>query len=146
MKALRLLGLRQLQVDEVPPPATPGPHELLLANRLCGICGTDLHEYADGPKLATSEPHALTGARMPQILGHEFSAEVLAVGTDVTAARVGDRVSVMPLFFCGHCTACRAGRQQCCARLVRSGTTGIGEGWASTPSSPTIRSLASPTT
>jgi (R,R)-butanediol dehydrogenase/meso-butanediol dehydrogenase/diacetyl reductase len=117
MKALRLLGLRRLHVDDVAPPTAPGPHELLLANRLCGICGTDLHEYADGPKLVTSEPHALTGARMPQILGHEFSAEVLAVGPEVTSARAGDRICVMPLFFCGHCAACRTGRQQCCTAL-----------------------------
>jgi (R,R)-butanediol dehydrogenase / meso-butanediol dehydrogenase / diacetyl reductase len=117
MKALRLLGLRQLHIDDVEPPTEPGPLELLLANRLCGICGTDLHEYADGPKLVTSDPHALTGARLPQILGHEFSAEVLAVGAEVTAARVGDRVCIMPLFFCGQCVACRTGRQQCCTTL-----------------------------
>ncbi len=121
MKALRLLGHRQLQVDDVAPPTAPGPHELLLDNRLCGICGTDLHEYADGPKLITSAPHALTAARMPQILGHEFSAEVVAIGSEVTAARAGDRVCVMPLAFCGHCAPCRAGRQQCCTRLAAVG-------------------------
>jgi (R,R)-butanediol dehydrogenase/meso-butanediol dehydrogenase/diacetyl reductase len=124
MKALRLLGPRQLEVDEVPPPAEPGPNELLLANRLCGICGTDLHEYAE-PKLVTAAPHALTGARMPQILGHEFSAEVVATGADVRGAGVGDRVCVMPLFFCGRCAACRSGRQQCCRTLGA-----VGYNWA----------------
>jgi (R,R)-butanediol dehydrogenase/meso-butanediol dehydrogenase/diacetyl reductase len=117
MRALRLLGPRRLEVTEVEPPNEPGPRELVLRNRLCGICGTDLHEYADGPRLVTAEPHSLTGAQLPQILGHEFSGEVVAVGRDVTAARVGDRVSVMPLFFCGTCPACVAGRQQICTRL-----------------------------
>jgi (R,R)-butanediol dehydrogenase/meso-butanediol dehydrogenase/diacetyl reductase len=117
MKALRLLGLRRLQIDDVKEPGELGPHELLLRNRLCGICGTDLHEYNDGPKLVTAEPHALTGASMPQILGHEFTGEVLQVGAAVRSARVRDRVSVMPLFFCGQCSSCRTGRQQCCTRL-----------------------------
>jgi (R,R)-butanediol dehydrogenase / meso-butanediol dehydrogenase / diacetyl reductase len=58
---------------------------------------------------------------MPQILGHEFSAEVVAVGSEVTAARAGDRVCVMPLVFCGACAPCRAGRQQCCTRLAAVG-------------------------
>jgi (R,R)-butanediol dehydrogenase / meso-butanediol dehydrogenase / diacetyl reductase len=117
MRAVRLLGPRRLEVTEVEAPSEPGPRELVLRNRLCGICGTDLHEYADGPRLVTAEPHSLTGAQLPQILGHEFSGEVVAVGCDVTAARVGDRVSIMPLFFCGTCPACVAGRQQICTRL-----------------------------
>jgi (R,R)-butanediol dehydrogenase/meso-butanediol dehydrogenase/diacetyl reductase len=117
VKALRLLGLRRLEVTDVESPGEPGPRELVLRNRLCGICGTDLHEYADGPRLVTAAPHALTGAQLPQILGHEFSGEVVATGRDVTAARVGDRVCVMPLFFCGACPACVAGRQQICTRL-----------------------------
>lgn len=117
MKALRLLGLRQLQLDNIEEPSELGPRQLLLQNRLCGICGTDLHEYADGPKLVTAHPHPLTGASMPQILGHEFSGEVLAIGSEVRSATVGDRVSVMPLFFCGECSACREGRQQCCVKL-----------------------------
>jgi (R,R)-butanediol dehydrogenase/meso-butanediol dehydrogenase/diacetyl reductase len=117
MRALRLLGLRRLEVTEVQAPSEPGLHEVVLRNRLCGICGTDLHEYADGPSLVTAEPHPLTGAQLPQILGHEFSGEVIAVGSEVTAVRIGDRVCVMPLFFCGTCPACVAGRQQICTRL-----------------------------
>jgi (R,R)-butanediol dehydrogenase/meso-butanediol dehydrogenase/diacetyl reductase len=105
VKALRLRGLRELALDDVEEPDALGPRELLLRNRLCGICGTDLHEYADGPKLVTSDAHPLTGASLPQILGHEFSGEVLAVGAEVRSAAVSDRVSVMPLFFCGECSA-----------------------------------------
>jgi (R,R)-butanediol dehydrogenase / meso-butanediol dehydrogenase / diacetyl reductase len=117
VKALRLLGRRELRLDDLDEPGELRPHQLLLRNRLCGICGTDLHEYADGPKLVTSDAHALTGASLPQILGHEFSGEVLAVGDEVRSVAVGDRVSVMPLFFCGECSACREGRQQCCIKL-----------------------------
>lgn len=117
MKALRLLGPRQLRIDDIPEPEGLAPNEILLRNRLCGICGTDLHEYADGPKLVTSTAHPLTGAHLPQILGHEFCGEVIAVGESVTSAAVGARVAVMPLVFCGTCSACVTGRQECCTSL-----------------------------
>jgi threonine dehydrogenase-like Zn-dependent dehydrogenase len=58
----------------------PLPTQVVVAPRWCGICGTDLHEYLAGPIVTTVEPHPLTGAHLPQILGHEFSAEVVAVG------------------------------------------------------------------
>jgi (R,R)-butanediol dehydrogenase/meso-butanediol dehydrogenase/diacetyl reductase len=123
MKALRLHGIQDLRLDQVSDPCEPGPSQVLLHNRLCGICGTDLHEYNDGPKLVTAEPHPLTRATMPQILGHEFSSE--AIGTGVCSVSVGDRVAVMPLFFCGQCSSCREGRQECCTRLGA-----VGYNWA----------------
>jgi (R,R)-butanediol dehydrogenase/meso-butanediol dehydrogenase/diacetyl reductase len=127
MQALRLHGRRDIRIDEVPQPdAQLGPRELLLRTLRAGICGTDLHEYLDGPMLATTSPHALTGASIPQILGHEYSGEVLAVGSEVRAAKPGDRVAVMPLFFCGTCGACRGGRPQVCERL---GAVGLNWAW-----------------
>jgi (R,R)-butanediol dehydrogenase/meso-butanediol dehydrogenase/diacetyl reductase len=91
-----------------------------------GICGTDLHEYLDGPMLATTSPHPLTGASLPQILGHEFSGEVIAVGAEVASVKPRDRVAVMPLFFCGICVSCRSGRPQTCERL---GAVGLNWQW-----------------
>jgi (R,R)-butanediol dehydrogenase/meso-butanediol dehydrogenase/diacetyl reductase len=125
VKALRLRGLRELTLDQVAEPGEPGPGQVLLRNRLCGICGTDLHEYDDGPKLVTAQAHPLTKASMPQILGHEFSAEVLATGDGAGSVSAGDRVSVMPLFFCGQCAPCRNGREECCTRLGA-----VGYNWA----------------
>ena len=63
----------------------------------CGICGTDLHEFAAGPIVTPKTPHRFTGASLPQILGHEFSAEVLEIGSDVQRVRRGDRISIQPL-------------------------------------------------
>ena len=83
-------------------PAAPGAGEVLLRPAWCGICGTDLHEYAMGPIVIPAKPHPLNGAQLPQVLGHEFSAEVLEVGPDVGTVRAGQRVSVMPLLFCGE--------------------------------------------
>ena len=86
MRALRFHAAHDLRIEDVPEPGPPGPTQVTVAPRWCGICGTDLHEYASGPIVTPSKPHPLTGATLPQILGHEFSAEVVAIGSTVTAA------------------------------------------------------------
>jgi (R,R)-butanediol dehydrogenase/meso-butanediol dehydrogenase/diacetyl reductase len=125
MKALVLHGPEDLRVESVPEPGAPGPGEIKLRNLYAGICGSDLHEFRR-PMLTTAEPHPLTGAMLPQIPGHEYAGEVLEVGEGVTGVEPGDRVAVMPLFFCGECPACMTGRQQCCARL---GAVGMNWEW-----------------
>ncbi|MDI4667126.1 alcohol dehydrogenase catalytic domain-containing protein, partial [Xanthobacter autotrophicus] len=50
MKAARFHARRDVRVEDIPaPPDQPGPRQVLVKNRFCGICGTDLHEYAAGP-------------------------------------------------------------------------------------------------
>jgi (R,R)-butanediol dehydrogenase/meso-butanediol dehydrogenase/diacetyl reductase len=115
MRALRFHAARDVRVEQVDDPPEPGVGEVLVAPVVCGVCGTDLHEYAAGPMRTTVDPDPLTGGRVPQILGHEFAGEVLAVGDGVASVLAGDRVSVMPLVTCGHCPECRAGRPQLCA-------------------------------
>jgi (R,R)-butanediol dehydrogenase/meso-butanediol dehydrogenase/diacetyl reductase len=51
----------------------------------------------------------LTGACKPLILGHEFSASVVAVGSAIANVRAGDRIAVMPLRYCGQCPLCLRG-------------------------------------
>jgi (R,R)-butanediol dehydrogenase/meso-butanediol dehydrogenase/diacetyl reductase len=85
-----------VRFEDIPPPKEPGAGEVLVRPFYCGICGSDLHEYLHGPISPTREPHAFTGASMPQILGHEFSARVEAVGPGVKNVRAGDRVSIQP--------------------------------------------------
>lgn len=99
MKAARFHGKRDVRVEQVPEPdaARLGPHEVLVKNRFCGICGTDLHEYAAGPIFIPTEPHPYTGAKLPQILGHEYGGRVVAVGGEVRDVAPGDRVSIQPL-------------------------------------------------
>ena len=99
---------------------------MLVAPLWCGICGTDVHEYTDGPIVTPVDPHPLTGATNPQVLGHEFSAEVLEVGGGVTNVRSGDRVSVMPLIYCGHCYYCRLGQHHLCVTMA---CTGLSHRW-----------------
>ncbi|CAA0108940.1 Sorbitol dehydrogenase [Starkeya nomas] len=99
MKAARFHGKRDVRVENLPEPDrdTLGPHEVLIRNRFCGICGTDLHEYAAGPIFIPTQPHPYTGAKLPQVLGHEYGGTVIAVGPEVSDVAPGDKVSVQPL-------------------------------------------------
>ena len=59
--------------------------------RSVGICGTDLHEYLAGPIVTSVAPHPLTGAALPQILGHEFATAVLDPGRTDVAGELRER-------------------------------------------------------
>jgi (R,R)-butanediol dehydrogenase/meso-butanediol dehydrogenase/diacetyl reductase len=129
MLAARLYGREDLRVEEVQDPE-PGPGHVKLAIAHNGLCGTDLHEYFDGPSACTYEPHPLTGGVLPQIMGHEFAGVVTALGEGVEEIRVGDRVAVATLYTCGDCFACRAGMRQLCDHLITHGICSDGGGLA----------------
>ena len=99
MRALRFHGRGDLRVDDVAAPTEIGPTQLVVKPSFCGICGTDLHEFAAGPLITPVTPHIFTGAMLPQILGHEFSGEVTEVGSAITHLQPGDRVSIQPQVF-----------------------------------------------
>jgi len=126
MRALRFHAARDLRIEEVDEPGAPGPNEVVVRVVACGICGTDLHEYVAGPIVTPVEPHPLTGAQNPQILGHEFAGDVVATGAGVTSVGEGDRVAIMPLAYCGTCTYCRRGLQHLCATM---GCVGLSHAW-----------------
>ncbi|MGH3208137.1 MAG: alcohol dehydrogenase catalytic domain-containing protein [Trebonia sp.] len=126
MRALRFHGAGKLSVEDVQAPGEPGPGQVLLRPLMCGICGTDLHEYTDGPIVTPASPHPLTGAELPQIMGHEFSATVVSVGWDVTHVRQGDLCTVMPLICCGQCHECLRGQGHLCRTMA---CTGLSSTW-----------------
>src|SRR3954452_7583571 len=126
MRAVRFPAARDIRVEDVPEPGEPQHHEVLIRPRTCGICGTDLHEFVAGPIVTPVEPHPLTGAQNPQILGHEFSADVVAIGEDVRTVSAGDRVAVMPLAYCGQCYFCVRGLNHLCERM---GCVGLSWAW-----------------
>ncbi len=89
-------------------PVAPGPDDVQIAVAYCGVCGTDLHIF---------HGHMDHRVTLPQVIGHEMSGTVQAVGSNVTAWKPGDRVTVRPLDHCGHCPACRAGHSHICMNL-----------------------------
>lgn len=107
MRALQLTEPQHFQWIQLPEAAAPGTREALVAIRAIGICGTDISGYLG--KMPFIE--------FPRILGHELGVEVLAVGSDVTHLKAGDRCSVEPYMNCGHCHACQQGRTNCCETL-----------------------------
>jgi len=97
MKAARWHARNDIRIEEVPEPVlTPGTVEIAVA--WCGICGTDLHEYTEGPIFIPAEghQHPISGEAAPIIMGHEFSGTVTALGDGVTDLAVGDAVVVEP--------------------------------------------------
>lgn len=121
MRAARFYGEGDIRVEEVAVPAVREPDDVLVEVRFCGICGTDLHEYLMGPIVTPAQPHPLTGATLPQTLGHEFSAVVAEVGSGVRDVRAGDRVAIMPAIVCGRCYYCRRGLGHLCSSFACTG-------------------------
>src|ERR1700726_1632445 len=102
MRAAVFYGRQDLRLEDVPePPAGPGKIKLRVLYN--GICGSDLHEYYDGPITTRDTPHPLTGVKNPVILGHELSGEVVSCGAGVDDPAPGDLVAVEPLETCGRC-------------------------------------------
>ncbi|MDH6604803.1 (R,R)-butanediol dehydrogenase/meso-butanediol dehydrogenase/diacetyl reductase [Streptomyces sp. SAI-208] len=126
MRAAVWYGARDVRIAEVDIPA-PRPGEVLIEVVYCGICGSDLHEYTDGPHaIPVVEPHPASGAMAPLVLGHEFCGTVVAVGPSVTGLTSGDRVAVEPNYRCGTCPRCRAGEYNICRHFGFAGLMGNG--------------------
>ena len=89
VKAVRIHGVGDVRLDEVPEPGDPGPGEVLVAPAWCGLCGTDAREFFGPGGAVPVEPHPLTGVSMPVVLGHELSARVVALGRASTGRRSG---------------------------------------------------------
>lgn len=68
-----------------------------------GICGSDLHEYQEGPVfIPVDKADELTGEVAPLIMGHEFAGVIEEIGSEVTKYKVGDRVAINPTLTHGN--------------------------------------------
>lgn len=129
MKAAQFYGPKDIRIVEVPEPELrPGTVAIDIA--WCGICGTDLHEFLEGPIFipASGHPHPLSHEQEPVTIGHEFSGTVSALGEGVIDLAVGDSVVVEPYFVCGTCPPCRSDRYNLCTSMGFIGLAGGGGG------------------
>lgn len=107
MRAVRLHGIGELRVEEVPTPGPPPPDCVRIRVRAAGICGSDLHNFRTGRWMS----------RLPIIPGHELAGEIMEVGAEVSNCRRGDLVVADSRVPCGQCRACTEGRDNVCERL-----------------------------
>ncbi|MFL6685398.1 zinc-dependent alcohol dehydrogenase [Paraburkholderia graminis] len=110
MKALSWHGKKDIRCDTVPDPKIEHPRDAIIKVSSCAICGSDLHLY-DG---------FMPGMESGDIMGHEFMGEVVEVGKENTALKVGDRIVVPFTIICGECDQCRRGNFSVCERTNRN--------------------------
>src|SRR5215469_418160 len=109
MLVAELIAPRQFRLTEQSI-EDPGPGEVQVQVGAVGICGSDLHSYAEG---AIGDTPCL----YPMVLGHEPSGTVVAVGSGITGWSPGDRAALEPALYCYHCEFCRSGRHNICANI-----------------------------
>ncbi len=117
MKIAHLYGIHDVRIEEAPRPE-PGPGEVLLRIKAVGLCGSDVHYYREG---------AIGDAvvKEPLVGGHEFSAQIAALGPGVAGLKVGQAVAVDPARSCGQCEFCRGGNPNLCPAVAFAGSPGV---------------------
>jgi L-iditol 2-dehydrogenase len=103
MKSVRLHGTGNLQIHEEPVPVA-GAGEKLVRVKSVGVCGSDLHWFAEGSIGDAKLEH-------PLVLGHEFAG----------ITEDDQRVAIDPAIPCGHCEFCEHGHPNLCANLIFAG-------------------------
>lgn len=112
MKAIVETGVKQLEIQEIPVPKIQSD-EVLMKVRANGLCTNDIRDYIGETKWS-----------YPRVGGHEFSGEVVALGSEVDPAhfKVGDHVVKYIIPACGECHYCKIGRENLCEEIYTSTT------------------------
>jgi L-iditol 2-dehydrogenase len=118
---MKLTGIRKMEMQEVPKPATLREHEVLIRMKRLGVCGSDIHYYTTG-RIGSQV------VEYPFTVGHEGAGLVEAVGAGVTRVKPGDRIAIEPAMPCRECGQCLAGRPHTCENLRFLGCPGQAEG------------------
>src|SRR5579871_228159 len=96
------------EIIEVPAPEITRPDQVKVRVQTTSICGTDYHIYSwDRWSAGRVKP--------PRIMGHEFAGEIVEIGSDVRALKMGDYVSGESHWTCGHCKQCLLNERHVCA-------------------------------
>lgn len=114
MRAVQYVDLTTgTAVSELPDPR-PGPDDVVVAVEACGLCGSDVHALQNG------------NVAPGQVLGHEFSGRIVAVGSNVTGWAEGQPVAATPIGSCGKCRICARGIPFRCPAVPNVGITAQG--------------------
>jgi threonine dehydrogenase-like Zn-dependent dehydrogenase len=106
--------------EDVQDPGEPGPDQVVLRVGACGICGSDVHMFETDEDGYMLLPYHL---RAPVVIGHEFSGQVVAVGSNVRELVMGELVAVEEIQWCGKCRECRGGYVNQCRNIEDLGFT-----------------------
>lgn len=106
MKAAVMHGAQDIRTENVPDPVLQ-PHGVIIKVKACGICGSDLHVYKRDEQ--------------GTIFGHEFSGDVVDVGSKVTGITPGMRVTAVGFEPCGKCFWCAQGKGHRCSDMALLG-------------------------
>jgi len=102
-----IAGPSDLRIERMTLPDAPPPGAIRVRSHAIGICGSDVHVLAGHHPFVT----------YPVYPGHEIVGEVEAVGDDVDASWLGERVVLEPGLFCGTCRSCTRGDAHLCESL-----------------------------
>ncbi|MEM7505634.1 MAG: alcohol dehydrogenase [Pseudomonadota bacterium] len=119
MKSYDLIRFgERIEVRDRPDPVPAGT-EVLLRVRRCGVCHSDLHLRAGYFDLGEDGQFKVAdrGMELPMAMGHEVLGEVISAGPDAPEAPIGRTMLVNPWIGCGTCRACRADRENDCAKM-----------------------------
>lgn len=108
-------------IQEVPRPTLERPTDVLVQMARVGVCGSDVHYFAEG---------GIGSQRVayPWTVGHEGAGTVAEVGAAVTRVKPGDHIAIDPAQPCGACDQCHQGRPHTCLHLNFLGCPGQIEG------------------
>lgn len=106
MKAAVWYGGKDIKIEDVPTPKIKDD-EVLVKVKAVSICGSDLHAYMGVSKRRIP----------PLVMGHEFSGEVVKLGSSAKGLKEGERVVLEPVLSCGNCIPCRRGRSNICENM-----------------------------
>lgn len=123
MKALTWHGQHDIRCETVPDPTIEDGRDAVIKVTACAICGSDLHIYQG------SIPEMESG----DVIGHEAMGEVVEVGRDNKALKVGDRVVVPFTISCGECFFCQRGFYSGCERS-NPDSAKVSKLWGNSPS------------
>ena len=108
MRALRLVADRKLELVEAPGPAAPAEGEVQIRVRAVGLNHLDVWGFRG---------MAFAKRKLPLVVGAEASGEIAALGAGVTQFKQGQKVVMYGAMTCGHCAACREGRDNLCENV-----------------------------